>query len=191
LIRVSAYEGAGLLESGFRQQTQSDPDGKYEIGPLPKIPFTVLLSPPSELCDLQNTEITVLPEAVSAATIVETEMQQGMLISGRVTNAETGAGMRSAFVKAYDADGNEVAGAFSSDTGYYLLGALEGGSYHIGFEKEGFADQYFDNKATLATASVVAGTAGNGYLGIDAAMSVDPTGGVLENPVYVPIVTDN
>lgn len=190
LIQVTAYEGAGALESGFTYSRQSDPDGTYRIGPLPKLPFNVYFSPPSRLCDLVEKKIVVLPEAMGAATVVETELARGMLISGRVTNAATDLGLRSTFVQAFDTNGIRVGADSSAETGYYLLNALPTGTYRIGFEAENFVDQYYDSKPSLATASVVAGTAGLGYLGIDAAMATDPTGGGLENPVYIPLVSD-
>lgn len=188
LVFVSAYEGPGTLESGFSYSAQSDPDGHYSIGPLPRIPFTVSLTPPSRHCDLVSIRQSVNPDAAAAATVVESEFSTGVLLAGRVTNAATGAGMASVFVQAYNASGDTVTGRSSAETGYYILPAVAAGNYRVGFEEDGFADQFFDNKPTLATASVVAGTAGQGFIDINAALTVDPTGGGVENGVYVPFV---
>ena len=81
------------------------------------------------------------------------------------------------FVQAYDSGGDPVASSQTASDGTYTLSGLATGSYKVGFVPSGsYVPQFYNGKATLASADPVSVTEGSTRTGIDAALA---TGGQI------------
>ena len=109
---------------------------------------------------------------IDAALQAGTEGQIGG-ISGTVTDANTHAAVSNECVTAYDSNGNEVGFANTDANGQYTISQLAVGSYKVGFYACGgnYSPQFYSGESSLATAAVVAVTAGSTTTGIDAALA--------------------
>ena len=130
---------------------------------------------------------------ISSATNVsgiDAALVKGGLISGRVTDAATGAGLSRIDIEVYDSSGNQVATGYTGPTGVYITDpAIITGSYRVRFvpssytELGGYIATFYNNKTTLATADAVQVSASATQSGIDAALT---QGGQLAGQVFAP-----
>ncbi len=100
-------------------------------------------------------------------------------ISGQVTAADTGEGLKGVSVQIYDAVGNYITGISTIASGYYTTTAmLATGSYRVEFETRYSSDnvtraylgEYYDNQPDLANADVVTVTAPDTTTSINAVL---------------------
>ena len=93
-------------------------------------------------------------------------------ITGKVTNS-AGTGLQDVYVEVYDAGGSYVGDGYADANGDYWIAGLATGSYRLYFEDDSgdYASEYYNNKATLATADPVAVTEGQTTAGINAALA--------------------
>jgi len=114
----------------------------------------------------------------------------GGIISGRITDASTGAGIAEMEVYAYDLNGNMVnTYGYSDENGDYTIKGLATGNYKINFEayyynqyyNTNYSDQWYNDKYSLQTADMVAATAGQTTSGINAALAAG--GGTISGRV--------
>src|SRR5271165_353651 len=128
---------------------------------------------------------------------VNAAMVAGGQITGTVTDSATRAALAGICVQASDSSGGEVASTQTNSSGVYTLSALPTGSYRVGFadcaagpDNAGtYVTQYYNGKATLASADPIAVTAGTTTSGINAAMVThgEITGTVTDSASKAPV----
>jgi 5-hydroxyisourate hydrolase-like protein (transthyretin family) len=96
-------------------------------------------------------------------------------ITGLVTDEVSGLPIIDVWVSVYDLRGNSMGSDFTDFDGRYEIGGLGTGSYKIGFIMEGYNTEYYNNKPTLAQATLVGITAGQTTSNINAALSLLPS----------------
>ena len=117
-------------------------------------------------------------------------------IVGRVTNG-SGAGIDSAYVKAFDESGNFVADSFTDSNGAYTVGPLAAGDYRLWFSDGSatYAGEFYndhvafsDDPVSLAGADRISVTAGQTTSGIDVVMDAfGHISGTVTNRAGVPL----
>ncbi|MCU0286523.1 MAG: carboxypeptidase regulatory-like domain-containing protein, partial [Acidobacteria bacterium] len=121
---------------------------------------------------------TVIPgQTISGINAV---LAPGGTISGRITDASTGAGIPEMEVFAYDFNGNLVnTYGYSDENGDYSIKGLANGNFKINFEtyyynqtfSTNYSDQWYNDKSLLLTADNVMVTAGQTTSGINAVLT--------------------
>jgi hypothetical protein len=122
-------------------------------------------------------------------------MVVGGQITGTVTDSATNAALLGICVQAYDSGGGKVASTQTNPSGVYTLNALPTGAYRVGFadcaadSAGSYVTQYYNGKATLASADPIAVTAGTTTSGINAAMVAhgEITGTVTDSASQAPL----
>ena len=193
-IEVDAYDASG----DFVNSACTGSDGSYAVPGLATGTYQVgfAASNIGGLCggSLQNylpqfyngkaSLTTADPVAVtvgSTTTGIDAALRPGGQMTGRVTDASTGAAIQNVEVDAYDSNGNFVNSTCTASDGSYTVSGLATGSYRVGFAVSGlsgfcggslqnYLPQFYNGKASLATADPVAVTAGSTSTGIDAAL---------------------
>ncbi len=85
----------------------------------------------------QSTATSVSVTVPNSTPCIDMFLDKGAVISGTITDKDTGAGLLYIFVNAYDAvTGAYVSSALSSSSGSYSISGLASGSYKIGFAME-------------------------------------------------------
>jgi 5-hydroxyisourate hydrolase-like protein (transthyretin family) len=174
-ISVTAYDSSGK----FVASAATASGGTYTISSLGtgsyKVEFSSL-GAGNYLTQYYNNKATLAsaePVAVTAGSPtpgINAAMQAGGQITGTVTDASSHAAVANAFVAAYDSSGSFGGFATTASDGTYTISSLATGSYKVGFDGGNYLPQYYNNKATLASAEPVAVTAGSPTPGINAAM---------------------
>ena len=80
--------------------------------------------------------------APDPVTGIDAVLAQGGAITGRVTGADTGAGLPYVAVSVENAAGDSVAYASTDSAGDYTTAALPGGNYHVRFDPQGDSGAY-------------------------------------------------
>ena len=175
-IAVTVLDASGnYLASGHTQA-----DGTYTVGGLSAGSYRVEFSPGSAA----NNYVTQYyrdQSSLSAATSIaaddgqvvtgiDASLQPGGAITGTVTDAGTHVGIGLATVNVYDGQGTFVASTTTGSGGTYRVTGLAAGNYRLQFTDTGYASQYYNGQATLASADQVSVTAGATGSGIDAAL---------------------
>src|SRR5262249_37819893 len=123
---------------------------------------------------------TQIPVAANAdATGINVKLSPGIgAISGRVTNATTGAPMIGVGVSVFDASSNGFIRGFTTDgAGHYNPGlVLAPGQYKVTANLAGSATVAYNNKPSTATGDPITVTAGNATTGID--IAIPPLGSI-------------
>ena len=176
-IEVCAYDVAS--EGLFGECTVSSTGGRYLLGGLAPREYELEFSSP------QNGSISYLsllyeegrPVTVAADSIdVErnARLMAGGRLTGTVTSAAGGRPVQGDGACALDEEQEVEACAPSTADGSYAITGLPAGSYKVAFYGAGlgFADQYYDEADTLATAETIALAAGQTVGGIDAQLQV-------------------
>jgi uncharacterized surface anchored protein len=95
-------------------------------------------------------------------------------ITGTVTDSATHTALAGACVTVYDSGGGVAGSAQTDSSGAYTISALPTGSYRVGFASgcgaSNYEPQFYNDKASLASADPVTVTDGTTTSGIDAAM---------------------
>jgi hypothetical protein len=99
------------------------------------------------------------PDSVTGINVV---MEKGAVISGTVTDGNSGAALQGVYVEAFDAVTGAHASSGSTDSsGAYSIGKLVTGNYTLMFNYNGYLAQWFDAKDTQGAATAIAVTAPN------------------------------
>ncbi len=174
----------------------SDAEGDYSIAGLPAGSYVVEFWSEEGYEDAYYGGGSGTPVQVSVgatASGIDAALEKGAMLSGRVTDAATGAGVAQTLVCLHPASPGAYGGcALSGKAGLYSFDGLPGGSYKVGFSEEpeeafedGYETQFYDGKATLAEASVITLAAHEARTGVDARL----TRPAARPPVVVPILT--
>ncbi len=192
-------------EEGEGAETESEPpsdngcattngSGQYTISGLASGNYYVEFSGSGYIEQFYNgklagAEAEQVPVTAPGTTAgVNAEMQQGAEISGTVTEAASGAPLALIAVCAQartgPSAGEGVPCAITNSSGAYTIDDLPSGGYIVSFREFGFRGrfelQYYDDKSSLAEATVLQLTAPNVTSGIDAALqraTAHPGGG--------------
>ncbi len=166
--------------------TKTEAHGHYELGDLyPEEGWEVIFEPPvgshlnyitqyyeDAVPPAEPTELTVLPGKTLSG--IDEQLSAGAQISGRVTDAATGAPVAEATVDVLRAGApgslEVVSSARSDSAGHYDASGLPSGAYDVLFVASGFNVQYYKNAAAVGQAATVAVTAPSTVAGIDAAL---------------------
>ena len=145
--------------------------GDYRVEFMPCDNITLL----GEFYDNQQTlaAATTVPVTNGSNTPgVDAQLALGGSISGKVTNS-SGDPVGLSCVKAYDSGGNLAASDNSDNNGDYSIVGLASGDYRIEFRSCGrdVSPEFYDDQETLATATVVAVTAGSDTSGVNAQLA--------------------
>ena len=202
-VCVRAYNSSG----GLLASAQTDSSGTYTLSSVPAGSARVGFSSGCGASNYQTQYYKAKPSLASADPVAVTAgattspinaaMVAGGQITGTVTDRATKAALAGICVQAYDSSGSEVASAQTNSNGVYTLSALPTASYHVGFadcaagpDNAGtYVTQYYNGKATLASASPIAVTAGTTTSGINAAMLThgEITGTVTDSASKAPL----
>ncbi len=159
-------------------------DGDYTVSKLPPGKYIVIfgglfgsgLNYISQYYEGKRSldEANVSVAAEKTTTGIDAELEQGGEISGTVTNASTGAPIVHLAVCAIgpvgQAGDEQLSCAGTSANGEYLLAGLATGNFAIVFFGEGYLEQVYDGRSSLAEANLVSVTRKNVTSGIDVAL---------------------
>ncbi len=120
--------------------------------------------------------------APNIAANIDATMDRGSIIFGKVTDAVTGAPITSGRVTIFDGAGKSISSGRISFTGGYQTDAIASGSYRVFFgdDTQGYIDEYYNDKPTLALATPLVIAAPTDRVGIDAALA---KGGAISGTV--------
>jgi hypothetical protein len=176
-IEVCAYDAAS--EGIFGECTISTAGGRYLLGGLAPGEYELEFSSP------QNDNVSFLSvryeegrsvrvAADSVAAGRDAELVAAGRLTGAVTSAATGDPVQGAGACATNEKQEVEECAPSTADGSYAITGLPAGSYTVAFYGAGigFANQYYDEADTLATAEPIALSAGETVGGIDARLQV-------------------
>lgn len=177
---VLAYDNNGVLEAA----TCSDADGLYALGGLVsgqvKIQFRSsvtdcgFVSPYQGIFHGGGTTLATGTFVTVPLGSINQPIDQALTpfpgqIKGTVTDASTHAALAGATVTAYKPSGTPAGSTTTNASGQYTL-SLPPGSYKVGFTAAGHGAQFYNGKASLATANAVSLSAGGTTTGINAAL---------------------
>jgi PKD repeat protein len=194
-IYVCAYERTGDVLSACAYTTST---GEYDLAPLVTGEYSVQFnSYANSYLPQYYSDKAYLSEATPVSVItgastpgVDAAMVPAGKIAGTVTSASSGKPLEQIKVCAQAVNGGYAGdcGATNS-SGEYTIAPLTTGEYTVEFSSgEGaYATQYYNGKATLATATPVLVSAGSTKVGIDAAMT---PGGQITGKVTGKATTD-
>lgn len=165
--------------------------GEYTISGLAGGEYTVAFSPPFPGLESQTAVPNYIPQfyngkssaseanAVSVTaggttSGIDATLVEGGRITGKVTNASTGAPFEKGLVCAFGAKPEEGNCAFTNSSGEYAIPGLTGGEYKVGFAAAEFVVQYYNDKPALTEANPVSVALGATVSGIDAALVPKP-----------------
>jgi 5-hydroxyisourate hydrolase-like protein (transthyretin family) len=142
--------------------------------------YTAMITVPGRAPQTINGKVQVIgnfstqPGAQTSITAKFTSTSSSGQITGTVTDSSTHAAISGICVKAYDSSGGLLASAQTNAGGVYTLSALATGSDRVGFASGcgagNYLTQYYNAKASLASADPVSVTDGATTSGINAAM---------------------
>lgn len=135
---------------------------------------------------------TVSVLAGETAPGIDAQLKEGGIISGRVTDASTGAAIGQALICAIVENDVAERCTVSGANGEYALRALATGAYKVAFFATGYSLQYYDDSTSLTGAATVMASAGVTTPDIGAALQrIAPkttrTSTVPPPPVRLPI----
>ncbi len=119
---------------------------------------------------------------------IDAQLEEGGHITGKVTNASTGAAIENVLVCASTKSGESALGdcAITSSGGEYTISALASGSYTVKFNAgKNYVVQYYNDKSSAAESNSVSVTAPDTTSGIDAAMQLTSAPPVNTTPPVV------
>jgi molybdopterin-binding protein len=170
---------------------RTDENGEYAINSLASGSYTVEFSVEGspnyvrQYYNLKPNWFEAEPVAVTAGAItpgIDAEMEEGVQVTGTITEAGTGDLLKWLGICALDPSTEESVGCASSELdGSYSIAGLPPGEYVVGFaidhkeegmvlHPDGYVRQYFDLKPTFAAADPVGGAPGV-YPEVDATLS--------------------
>jgi hypothetical protein len=103
---------------------------------------------------------------------IDLALEKGGIITGTVTDSSTGAVIKGAFVVVKNmATGQTIASNNTDGSGAYSVAGLRTGDYKVAFFATGYAQRWFDGKASVASASTVSVSAPATTAHIDMALT--------------------
>lgn len=170
-------------------------EGEYDVHSLPTgsytLEFYVEGSPnyvrqyyPGRAAPAEAEAVAVVAGATRSG--LDATMQQGIQITGEITEAGSGGPVKWVGVCAWrPSTETRVVCTGSEPDGTYSIAGLPPGSYVVGFavdskedgldlHPDGYVRQYYDHKATFAAADLVGGPVSAVYAGIDATLTQGP-----------------
>jgi hypothetical protein len=106
---------------------------------------------------------------------IDAKLAEGGRITGKVTDASTGAAIERAIVCAFGANPESGGCAYTNAGGEYTISGLVSGEYKVGFASPlQYVVQYYNDKAALSEAGAVSVLAGSTTSGVDAALVSRP-----------------
>ncbi len=148
------------------------PSGEYEVGFAS--PFNSALNYVKQYYNDQSNFVHANPVSVTSPGIttgIDAQLSEGGRISGRVTDASTGAGIGNALVCASTPGEMQGGCTIAEASGEYITPPLASGGYHVEFfGGRGYVNQYYNGHAAPGEANLVFVTAPNTTSGIDAAL---------------------
>ncbi|MCX6583364.1 MAG: carboxypeptidase regulatory-like domain-containing protein, partial [Candidatus Aminicenantes bacterium] len=182
-IEVNIYD---LAHSSIAQAS-TDRAGNYSVGGLPAGSYKVYFNVSQQyyISEWYNDKSSFESSNSVAVTIGETtvninaQLAPGGMISGRITDASTGAGIQGIDIRTYDVNGNNVnTFGCSDEDGNYTIKDLPNGNFKINFDAYYYNQssavkyiiQWYNDKNSFQTADIVAVTAGQTTSGINAAL---------------------
>ncbi len=157
-----SYVGSASTNASGVYTTSALPTGNYRLQFRPSSSQQVTYTkqyynnkPTLALADVVNVTAPALVSNINAA------LARGGQISGTVTAADTSLPLKSISVVIYDSTGSSVDYVSSNANGVYLTSALAPGNYRVYFlggtlcSGKCYVSQYYNNKPTLATATIV------------------------------------
>ncbi len=180
---------APIDETGFGRCAFTDSSGDYEIIGLATDSYEVVFFPEEEATSeylvqfykgkanfSEATPVSVT--AGSGTSGIGAEMKKGGKITGTVTDAASGAGIKASFVCLLPASELEVIGCTTTGgSGGYSMVGLPPGAYKVWFSPDGtksaeieddYFQQFYNAKPTFAQADPINVSAGGVAAGIDA-----------------------
>jgi carboxypeptidase family protein len=172
-------------EEGFGRCGSTDFSGNYTLYGLASDAYEVDFYPEDgdHLFQAYNGKANwfeATPVNVTAGTgrtAINAELARAGHITGTVTDAVSGTGIRFAAVCLYTANGEEPEYCVPTDgSGHYSLGGLPTGAYRVGFsldeyekeEPDNYFPQFYNGKPDLGQSDLIPVTAPNTTSGIDA-----------------------
>ncbi|MFN8535537.1 MAG: carboxypeptidase regulatory-like domain-containing protein [Dehalococcoidia bacterium] len=177
-VSVYAYNNTG----NNVRSTTTDASGVYTLTGIPLVPVRIQFSPTSApvrryIGEYYNDS----PDGTTAVrfTLASGETRSGIdavlapggTITGRVTGADSGLGLQGVTVQVYR-NGSYSIGTTTNVNGVYTATGLLSGTYAVYFyPSSAYLPEYYNDMATLATATPVPVTAPDTVSGIDAALT--------------------
>lgn len=174
-VLVDAYDSSGRIVAS----AQSAADGTYSLVGLSTGSYRVeFLSPagdrPAQFYNAASSLAIakyVFVTAGTSTTHISIALVEGAKISGTVTDSATNAGIGGVPVSVYDSSGKVIATAQTASDGTYAVSGLTAGSYRVGFASHAnHVPQYYNNSATLASATSISVSASAERAGVNAAL---------------------
>lgn len=176
-VEICAYDVAS--EGLFGECTLSTAGGRYLLGGLAPGEYELEFSSPpnGEVSYLSTLYEEGLPVKVAADAVAagrDARLVAGGRLTGAVSSAATGRPVQGVGVCAVDEEREVVACASSTADGSYAITGVPPGSYTVAFYAAGvgFANQYYDEADTLASAKTIALSRGETVGAIDARLQV-------------------
>jgi protocatechuate 3,4-dioxygenase beta subunit len=197
-VRVSLYRNVVCSDTTSFEgiaSTLSDGSGRYHLAGMPNGDFRLAFETSAAqeyLSEAYNDKVslsegmTLTLRAPNALTGVDAALARGGSIRGRITAADNGLPLKDVLVSFWDSSGDEVKRVYSNGTGGYQSGGLPASAYRVKFEPAflggnvHYAQEYYENQATLTAAQLVTVTAGLATASVDAVLE---RGGVLTGKV--------
>jgi Carboxypeptidase regulatory-like domain len=187
--------GCGLTNAGGEYTITSLPSDEYEVefySPTSQLNYV------TQYYDGALEESAATPVTVTVGdttSSIDAQLQHGGEIAGQVTDAATGSAAKNIRVCALITAKESSGCAATNSSGEYLISALPGGEYKVGFDGgKDYAVQYYNDKFSFAEAQGLEVVVNDTIHGIDAAMTVGrpiaPTNGRLPVISGTPAVGD-
>ena len=159
----------------------TDSNGNYTVSGLKTGTYEVEFSGGNYITQFYNGKASLSsadPVSVTAGSTssgINAALQPTGQITGRVTNASTGAAIQGDSVNVFAGGGRSPAGFARTDaSGNYTVSGLTTGTYEVEFYGGNYITQFYNGKASLSSADPVSVTAGSTTSGINAAVSAPP-----------------
>ena len=186
----------------FAGSVTTGADGTYTVGGLVAGSYTVSFRGGAggnylpQYYNGKSSQGSADPVTVTAGQTragINAALTTGGVISGTVSDAQTGTGADGAQVTVYDSSGSYVASGLAAANGTYSIGGLAAGSYRVAFSGGGanasYISSYYNGKSTLASADPVTVTVGHTTAGINGTLQRNGAiaGTVTDGPLAAPL----
>jgi 5-hydroxyisourate hydrolase-like protein (transthyretin family) len=169
-------------DGSYQEYVSTNSNGIYKATGLPTGQYTAFFRPSQFIPEVYNNKVTGTPDVINVTapftvTNINASLDKGAVISGTVTDAQTGLPIEKVFVEVLDADGGRVETDFTDAVGKYEMpSTLATGNYKVRFNADerfascAYVTEYNNDKLTLESADLIAVTAPNTHI-INAALS--------------------